>query len=231
MPQPQPVFGDTMASTVSRLFTEQDLARIKQAVQDAESKTSGEIVPYVVETSDDYERAVWRGAAAAGGLAILVFLALHAFTGVWLPFPLPMVLGITLAAFGCGMVLTHFVPALKRALAGRALMHKRISQRAAQAFIAEEVFDTRDRTGILIFVSVFERHVLVIGDSGINALVKQEEWDGVVQSVVRGIRQRTPADGLVEAIGKCGTLLERRGVERRADDTDELRDDLRMSDR
>ena len=69
-----------MTPSVSRLFSEQDLSRIKHAVEDAEKKTSGEIVPYVVQQSDDYERAVWRGASAAGGLAVLIFLAVHAFT-------------------------------------------------------------------------------------------------------------------------------------------------------
>ena len=86
-----------------------------------------------------------------------------------------------MAAFGAGMALTHFVPSVKRLLAGRTLLRKRVSQRAAEAFIAEEVFDTRERTGILLFVSLFERHVLVVGDSGINTHVKQEEWDDVVR--------------------------------------------------
>jgi putative membrane protein len=220
-----------MASTVSRKFSEQDLARIKQAVQAAELKTSGEIVPYVVELSDEYERAVWRGASVAGATAILVFLALYTFAGVWLPFALPIVLGVVLAAFGIGMVLTHFLPVLKRALAGRGLMLKRASQRAAQAFVSEEVFDTRERTGILLFVSLFERQVLVVGDSGINARVKQEDWDEVVQLILGGIKQNSLTEGLVAAIGRCGELLERSGIQRRADDTDELRDELRMSDR
>jgi len=220
-----------MTPSVSRLFSEQDLARIKAAVEDAEKRTSGEIVPFVVERSDDYERAVWRGASAAGGLVVLMFLSLHAFTALWLPFTLPVVLAVIMMAFGAGILVTHFLPSVKRLLAGRTLLRKRVSQRAAEAFIAEEVFATRERTGILLFVSLLERQVLVVGDAGINAHVKQEEWDDVVQSVVRGIRKGSAAEGIVEAIGKCGLLLERRGVARREDDKDELRDDLRMSDR
>ena len=188
-------------------------------------------MPYVVEQSDDYERAVWRGASIAGIVALLAFLAVYTFTGFWLPIALPVVLVVVLAAFGCGLALTHFLPPLKRFLAGRALMQRRVGQRAAEAFVAEEVFDTRERTGILLFVSLFERQVLVVGDSGINARVKQEEWDDVVQTIIRGIHHGSHGDGLVDAIGKCGILLERRGVERRHDDKDELRDDLRMSDR
>jgi putative membrane protein len=220
-----------MKSSVSRLFTEQDLARIKHAVEEAEKKTSGEIVPYVVEQSDDYERAAWRGASAAGAVAVLAFFAVREFTSLWLPFTLPVVLALVVTAFGVGLLLVHFIPSVKRLLAGKALLHRRVSQRAAEAFITEEVFDTRDRTGILLFVSLLERLVLVVGDAGINAHVQKGEWDGVVRSVVRGIGAGTPTAGLVEAIGKCGELLERRGVARKPDDTDELPDYLRMSDR
>ena len=220
-----------MRSSVARHFSQQDLLRIRQAVQDAELKTSGEIVPFIVEQSDGYERAVWRGASAAGALAVLAFFAVHFFTPLWLPFRLPAVLAAMMAAFCAGMALTQFVHPVKRLFAGPALMQKRVRQRAAEAFIAEEVFDTRERTGILLFVSLLEHHVLVVGDSGINARVKQAEWDDVVQTVIKGIRRGSIAEGLIEAIGKCGVLLERRGVERKVDDSDELRDDLRMSDR
>jgi putative membrane protein len=110
-------------------------------------------------------------------------------------------------------------------------MNHRVSQRAAEAFIAEEVFQTRDRTGILLFFSLLEHRVLVVGDSGINAKVEKQDWDDVVTTVIEGMKAGTPAEGLIKAIGMCGELLQRQGVRRRADDSDELSDGLRMSDR
>jgi putative membrane protein len=70
--------------------------------------------------------------------------------------------------------------------------------------------------------------VLVVGDSGINAKVKQAEWEDVVQRVVGAIRAGKPAEGLIAAIQQCGVLLQKREVERRADDRDELADSLRI---
>jgi len=69
--------------------------------------------------------------------------------------------------------------------------------------------------------------VLVLGDSGINKKVQQTEWEGVIKKVVEGMRMGKPADALVEAIRQCGDLLQKHGVTRRPDDTDELRDQLR----
>ncbi len=110
-------------------------------------------------------------------------------------------------------------------------MARRVGRRASVAFLEEEVFKTRERTGILIFVSLFERRVVVLGDEGIHRRVKPGEWEGIVADIVAGIRARRPADALIEAIGRCGALLERRGVELRPDDKDELADGLRTRER
>lgn len=128
------------------------------------------------------------------------------------------------------MLLVRFVPAAKRLFAGRALLERRVAQRAAEAFISEEVFKTRDRTGILIFLSLLERKVLVVGDAGINAKVEKNDWHDIVGRVVKGIRTGKPAEGLIEAIQQCGELLQRHGVTIRPDDQDELPDSLRLKD-
>jgi putative membrane protein len=215
----------------SKLFSESDLIRIKVAVEEAEGKTSGEIVPYVVDMSDAYEVAEWRAGVLCGVIALGVFTALRQFTDVWLPFDFVEMALVAMLASAAGALLTHFVSPLQRLFAGRHLMDMRVHQRALQAFIAEEVFATRDRTGILIFLSLLERKVHVLGDSGINAKVQQSDWDGVTQLIVSGIREGKATDGLVAAIRECGRLLEAHGFRRPADDKDELPDNLRIGDR
>jgi putative membrane protein len=216
-----------MSKLTSRLFTQSDRERITAAVQAAEGKTAGEIVPYVVERSDNYEDAAWRAALLFAFAALGALVLLRRFTSFWFPDFLTVAFVIVLFA-GVGFMLVDFVPALTRLLAGKELLDLRVSQRAAEAFIAEEVFNTRDRTGILLFVSLLEHRVLVVGDSGINAKVKQAEWEDLVQRVVGAIRAGKPAEGLIAAIQQCGVLLQKREVERRADDRDELADSLRI---
>jgi putative membrane protein len=130
-----------------------------------------------------------------------------------------------------GAVVVWLVPALRRLLAGPARMAERVHRRAEAAFLEEGVFDTRDRTGILLFVSLFEHRIEVLGDAGINKVVNPEEWVEVVERIRRGVKSGHLADGLVLAIGMCGDLLHRRGVGLRDDDTDELSDDVRIRDR
>jgi putative membrane protein len=220
-----------MASTVAQLFSEADRTRIQAAVVEAEGKTSGEIVPYVVERSDGYEATEWRGGAICGGAVAIVFAVLHRLTDIWLPLNFAGLVAVSIVAFLAGMLLVRFIPALMRRLSGRELMAHHVARRAAEAFIAEEVFRTRERTGILLFVSLRERMVLVVGDAGINARVQKSDWENIVAMIVDGLKKGTPGDGMVRAIGACGALLEQQGVKRREDDTDELSDGLRMSDR
>jgi putative membrane protein len=211
-----------MAKKAEHLFSAEERERIGAAVKAAEQRTAGEIVPFVVAQCDEYEEATWRGGAVAALLVFAAFLCLRAFTDLWLPLGLgAMGAGVALVG-GAGMLLARWVPALRRLLAGEELMDRRVTQRALQAFVEEEVFATRERTGILIFLSLLEREVRVLGDAGINARVAPEEWEGVVRRIVEGMRQGQPAEGLIEAIAQCGVLLERCGVQRRADDADEL---------
>jgi len=207
------------------------MEKIRVAVEAAEKKTSGEIVPYVVELCDDYEVAEWRGGALLGGLAAAVFIIIHRLTEVWLPIDVVGAVIVTVTSFLVGMLAVKFISPLKRLISGRRLIERRVAQRAAEAFISEEVFKTRDRTGILLFLSMFEHRVLVMGDSGINARVQKKDWEDIVEIVVRGILEKRPADALVVAISRCGDLLQRQGVSMRRDDTDELSDSLRMRDR
>ena len=215
---------------VEPLFSETDLEAVRRAVAAAEGETSGEIVPFVVDASDAYEGALWKGTAlGALGSAVLAAV-LHFVFGLWGAGALWV--GLPAAAGGAvGFLVTALMPAVKRALIPTDVLDRRVRRRAAVAFVEEEVFNTEDRTGILLLLSLFERRVVVLGDAGINAKVGEEEWRAITERIAAGIHDGRPGEALVEGIGACGRLLARRGVEVRPDDRNELRDDLRRRDR
>jgi len=216
---------------VQRFFQPADLEAIRIAVSEAEQRTSGEIVPYFVEESDDYPAAVWKGIALGAFTGALLAEALY-FVGRFWGGLLPLWIALPAAAGGAaGFLLTAYVPAVRRWMAGDGLLDLRTRQRAEMAFLEQEVFRTRDRTGILLFLSLFERRVVVLGDSGINDKVEQGQWDGIVQTLVAGLRVGKPGEALVSGIRQCGELLERHGVALRPDDSDELSNELRRGDR
>jgi putative membrane protein len=66
-------------------------------------------------------------------------------------------------------------PALRVRLVHADVIEHRVRQRALAVFVEQEVFRTRARTGILLFLSLLERRVVVVTDAGINARVPQHE--------------------------------------------------------
>ncbi|MCD4749444.1 MAG: hypothetical protein K8R59_08715 [Thermoanaerobaculales bacterium] len=214
-----------------QLFTEEDLENIRKATGRAENRTSGEIVPVIVGVCGDYEGAVWKVSTMGALLAALIAGVVHGLGGFWSGFAALWVTLPTVTGAAIGYLLVQLWPGLRRAMISADSLEDNVRDRARQAFLEEEVFATRERTGILIFLALFEKRVVVLGDEGINRAVTQEAWDEVVAHLVDGIREGRPGPALVEAIGECGRLLENHGVEIRPDDTDELADGLRMEER
>jgi putative membrane protein len=212
---------------VSELFSQAEVAAVEAAVERAERATSGEIVPVVVPRSHDYADAVWRGATLGGLAGVLLaegVFWLGGFWGLgWLWISLPVLLG-----GAAGFAAASLLPALRRALSAPDERERQVRRRAMQAFVEHEVFDTRERTGVLLLLSLFERRVVVLGDAGINAKVAQAEWDRIAAELASGVRAGKAAEAMVTAVGRCGELLQRSGVERRADDANELPDRLQV---
>ncbi len=218
-------------SQLDELFSDSARERIREAVDQAEGLTSGEIVPYVVGSSDTYAAAHWLSALLGALLAPVLALFAYQRLEIWgLPFPV-WILTPVLVGAAVGYLIAAAVPAWRRSLVGEATLDRRTRRRAAVAFLEEEVFKTRDRTGVLIFLSLFEHRVVVMGDEGINRAVAVGEWQKIVDGVVAGIREGRPADALVDSIRECGELLDLRGVAIQPDDTDELSDELHRHDR
>ena len=188
-------------------------------------------MPYVVPRSGRYDAAVWRAASLAAVLllaaALLVFRFYEGWGLAWLHAGWGVAL-LALVGGTAGALLAAFVPPLKRRLTPAAQLEQAVHQRALQAFVEEEVFATRDRTGILLFVSLFEHRIEVVGDAGINRKVEPEDWMHVVERIRDGIKEGRVTDGLAEAIAMCGALLEKSGVAIEPDDTNELPDDVRI---
>lgn len=210
---------------MTQLFTDADRDRIEQAVRSAEERTSGEIVPVVVARSDDYPVAVRRAGLIGLAVGAVLYEVLRFTWTGWAPAWITndaSLFAFMLIGGGLFWLSAARLPSFKRMLIGRDAIDRAVHSRAVHAFVEEEVFATRDRTGILLLVSLFEHRVEVFGDSGINAVVTEDDWGDVIDDVIDGIRKGDAPGGLVRGIERCGELLERMGVEARMDDEDEL---------
>ncbi|HRI78791.1 MAG TPA: hypothetical protein PLR06_04575 [Cyclobacteriaceae bacterium] len=209
-------------------FNTQDLERIKSAVKAAEEKISGEIVPVFVERSGFYSIANYRGALVTASLTFAVIVFIDRYVpAMAIVDPLFIFLVVILAGL-IGAIAANSIDSVKRLMLSQSHMDQATRKRSENAFLEEEVFNTRHRTGIMIFVSFFEHEVMVIADRGISKVVEQKEWDRMVQKIIEKIRMGKVTDGIEAAILRCGEIMLEKGFVKSPDDINELRDDLRI---
>jgi len=214
--------------SLHKRFTAQDLERIKSAVHQAESKISGEIVPVFVEKSGFYAVANYRAALVGGTLAFLLVIVFDRYLPALAVYdPMIIFLAVVMFALLAG-VAANYLDFVRRLFVPQQHFDHATRQRAETAFLQEEVFNTRHRTGIMIFISFFEREVMVIADRGISKVVEQKEWDKMVQGIIENIRMGKVVEGMEVAILRCGEILLEKGFLKTDDDVNELKDDLRI---
>jgi putative membrane protein len=211
-------------------FTEKDLERIKAAVKEAEINISGEIVPVFVEKSGHYTIANYRGAMIATAITFSMLVLFDRYMPS-LAIHDPLVL-FTLVTIGgvIGALITHYIWPVKFWLLSPFHLDQSTRKRAETAFLEEEVFNTRHRTGIMIFISFFEHEVIMMADRGISKVVPQKEWDKMVENLVENVRRDKVTDGMITAVQRCAEILLENGFVRTKDDVNELRDDLRLEE-
>lgn len=204
------------------LFDEAQSKAIGAAVAAVEKTTAGELVVVYTAHSDDY--ALRRGivallfsvAALEAAHEMLVEISI-----TWLLVGQLLTVALLYVAFGWGPLLRLITPVQLRA--------ERSLQRALRAFVEQGVTETRDRSGVLIFLSEGERRVVILADQGINERVDVGEWDRDVVLLVTALKTGRATEGVLQVVERIGALLSS-AFPRREDDTNELPDEPRQVD-
>ena len=71
----------------------------------------------------------------------------------------------------------------------------------------QNLHTTKDRTGVLIYVSVAERYAEVIADDGIYRKVTPKVWDTLIETLTANIGRGAHVEGFLAAIETCGAIL------------------------
>lgn len=183
------------------VLTPADLDALHEAVRAAERRTVGEIVPVVVERSDSHPQAALAAALVFAFAVPMLGLGL-------LPWGEPhwIVLAQLVGALA-GWLLARALPGFARLFVSEARATHVANEQALQEFTGLGLHRTAAESGVLVFVSLFERRVIVLGDRGIDAKVGAEHWKKVDEAVLAGVRAGSLRGGLVEGIRLAGEVL------------------------
>ena len=162
-------------------LTEQERTQLDRQIADVEGRTGAQIVLAVVDRSDVYAELPWKAFALGAALAGLAMSALDLLRPEW-PSPAAVLLSVTatlLAGAACALACV-VLPGFAQLFLDTDRAGVEARQYAESLFLSREVFATRGRTGVLLLVSLFERQVIMLPDSGLARRLDRDLSQGII---------------------------------------------------
>jgi putative membrane protein len=222
----------------STRFTQEDRSRVAKAVAEAESRTSAEIVPLVATDSGRYDRSedivgLWVGAICAGAAHHLmrssgVLVARPDWGAGSVSLELVALIGSLVVGFVAGAFAASRIGWLRALFTPRVQMRDEVAARARAVFYDGRVHHTAGATGILIYVSLFERMATVIADKTVAEKLGPglPELSGELNAA---LASDTLTDAICATVKSAGDRLAA-VLPRADDDVNELSDALVLID-
>ena len=214
-------------------LSKDDMKKISSAVKKAESKTSGEIATALIKESYNYAIYELMFAVVIGFFYFVIMMFFvgnveQFLQGKFWDYSVNYL--IMFYGFSTFIIIALFyfignLSCIDRIIVPKKIRNQKVAERATRYFMESGVYNTKDRTGILIFISIMERRVELLADSGINAKIPKDKWQNIVNNIIKGIKQKEIAAHLSESIIECGDLLTQH-FPIQSDDTNELANNI-----
>lgn len=199
----------------ARFLDEAARAAFAKAIRSIEDASAIEVVVAMRRTSAGYHHAngIVAVLAAFAGLAVMLF-ADHAFS-----IPSILIDPFVAAAIAAGLI--ELTPAIKRVLTPPRIREREVRRAARATFVERGVHNTRDRSGLLVYISWLEQRVVVVPDSGLDQVLPAAARATMERELTAGMRI-----GGAEVARRLAAVLAKvaAGIPRRADDANELPD-------
>lgn len=189
---------------IGDLISESEKTQISDAIAQEEQRTSGEIVAMIVKRS-----------SVSGHVPLTLTLFIYV---LFLVFELPnhvwiseqgyswIILAAAVATYAASFWLAK-LNLIQRIFTPVNDLIFQVERRAILEFQQAGIQATDGKTGILIFISLFERRVVVLADATISAKLPPATWQELCKNLTAKIKQKESAQGIVEAVKNCGSIL------------------------
>ncbi len=177
-------------------------AQLDQAIQELESKSSVELVTVIYPESDRYRDIELWGGIFFGFMA-LTYKFMHPEI-----IHFYAILFGTLLFFSIGIGIVRYVKPLKRILTNKKRMRRKAEIMARAVFQKGQIYKTSHHTGILLFVSVFEKEAVLLWDIGVDIELNIDELDQLQFEFGQIFDHANPAELLLTKIRESIPVFE-----------------------
>lgn len=174
-----------------RLISEEDVQNLRNTINNIEAQAHGEIVIVVMNTCTYHRLSIYLWWMMSLIFSLLVFF-LHQSAWLYLISLMVVVLSLTRDEF-------------KRFWLSSA--EQSVKKQALLAYYQSGLDKIESQSGILIFLSLFERQVHVLAGPSILKVTSIEAIQQIVQDAIPFFKQNQIYSGLMEALKDCEHFL------------------------
>jgi putative membrane protein len=194
-------------------LTSAEADAIDAQVARVESRTGVQVVTAVVGKSDNYVELPWKAFALGASLAAFGVVIADTWRPEWVAANTALLHVVTiLGVAGAFALLAVLVPAFGRLFLRATRRDIEVRHYAQSLFLTRELFRTRERTGVLVLVSLFERRIEILPDTGLHDRVSEADWRDVVSRMAPRLREARPFHALQDGLAAIETLLAAKGL-------------------
>jgi len=199
-------------------FSDDAKRQSAESVKRVEAQTSAEVVVAVRKRSGQYGVLAYHFGAGLAALVVLFLLVspeVYSVGVIALNGVLALILGALVAAN---------LDSVLRLLARPTTLARNVNGAARAAFFDLGISRTSGRSGILVYVSLFERRCVVLPDIGLDPAALEPGWSSAAGELEQAVKRRDLST-FARALESLGPVLGRVHP-RSADDVNELPDEV-----
>jgi putative membrane protein len=207
------------------LLSAAEASAIEARSAEVEARVGIQIVAAIIDKADAHVELPWKAFAMGAVLAGLALVVADAVRPQWLTANAALVDTVTiLACGGASALLAIFAPSYARLFLRSTRRDYSVRRHAQTLFLERGLFATRQRNGVLILVSCFERRVELLADTGLHQHVSEAQWRPVIARMTPLLRERRFADALLAGLAATEKLLAGKGFKPAPGTVNELPD-------
>lgn len=176
---------------MSNYFNDDVRLNIGRVISEIESQSHVELVVLIKSRVHGYAEYPLAIGASLAFVALSYFRFSNDFYEDW------VVYAGTILSFVLGAVLCGGIPSLLRLMVGKKRLEKSVEIMARACFQKGGIHHTQDKTGVLIFIAVWERQIVIIPDRGVQLAIPHQKWKHIEQDFKRVFQSRNPAKELI----------------------------------
>jgi len=193
---------------MKQALNNEERSRLNQRIAEVEERTGAQIVFAVIERSDNYAELPWKAFALGVSIGGLAVGATNYLRPEWSSGTAVIIAVVAMLAAGAGLALLAIgVPPFARYFLAGQRAEVEVRQYAESLFLAHELFATRNRSGILLLISLFERQIIILPDTGLRQFLSRDALPVIIDRMSRELAAGRVARSLEEGLMALEKIL------------------------